>query len=228
MRRGVLTLLGVLALGGASMPRATLAAGNDAAATHAYLVADHALVRTATSHFNVARGAFATLLHRLRSGCPRVAAESPQNEDSTQLSDELIGAMVTSAYRPDRAHIRAFVAATRSLHWSSGAINRWVREYDAHLSTLLALSTPDVCGDVRAWVAAGYRSPPAATVAFVARFMPAWVSLGEMPPGLRRLVGSQDRALFDNTQQGESEVTEFEAGAVETYVAGMTALALNP
>jgi hypothetical protein len=227
MRRGALASAAA-ACTLALAPAAALASGNDAAATHAYLLADHTLVRTATSHFAVARAAFATLLHSLRSECPRVAAESPQNEDSTQLSNELIGAMVTSAYRPDRAHIRAFVAATRSLRFSSGAINRWVHEYDGKLSTLLALSKPDVCGDVRAWVAAGYRALPAATVAFDARFMPAWVSLGEMPPGLRRLVASRDRGLFNNTQQGESEITEFEAGAVETYVSGMTALALNP
>ncbi len=226
MRRGALAST-VVALALAPAPAGALAAG-DAASTHAYLLADHALVRTATSHFGVARSAFAGLLHRLRSECPRVAAESPQNEDSTQLSDELIGAMVTSAYHPDRSHIRAFIAATRSLRWSSAAINRWVREYDSKLATLLTLATPDVCGDVRAWVGAGYRTLTAATVAFDARFMPAWVALGEMPPGLRRLVSSQDRGLFANTQQGESEVTEFEAGAVETYVAGMTALALNP
>jgi hypothetical protein len=228
MRRGVLSLLGALAAACAAAPGTTLAAGGDSASTHAYLVADHALVRTATTHFGVARAAFAGLLHRLRSECPMVAAESPQNEDSTQLSNELIGAMVTSAYRPDRAHIRAFIAATRPLRWSSGAINRWVHEYDSDLATLNALAPPDVCGDVRAWVAAGYRALPAATVAFDARFVPAWRALGEMPPGLRRLVGSGDRGLFANTQQGESEITEFEAGAAETWRSGMIALALNP
>ena len=204
------------------------AAGGDAAATHAYLVADHALVRTATSHFGVARSAFAALLHRLRSECPGIAAESPQDEESTQLSDELIGAMVTSAYSPDRAHIRAFVAATRSLRWSSGAITRWVRGYDANLSTLLALGTPAVCRDVGAWVSGHYHALAPSTVAFDARFMPAWVALGEMPPGLSRLVSSQDRGLFAGTQSAEAEVTEFEASAVETYVAGMKVLALNP
>lgn len=209
-------------------PGSARAAGGDAASTHAYLAADHALVRTATSHFGVARAAFASLLHRLHGECPQAAAESPQNEDSTQLSNELIGAMVLGAYRPDRQHIQAFIAATRSLRWGSAAITRWVHEYDSKLSTLLALAPPDVCRDVRAWVAGGYRSLPASTAAFDARFMPSWVALGEMPPGLRRLVSSQDRGVFNETQSGEQQVTDFEASAVNTYVAGMRALALNP
>jgi hypothetical protein len=228
MRRGALLSAATFACALALLPGNALAAGGDAAATHGYLVADHALVRTATSHFGVARAAFASLLHRLRSECPQVAAESPQNEESTQLSNELIGAMVLGAYRPDRQHIQAFIAATRSLRWGSAAITRWVRQYDRSLSTLLALAQPDVCRDTRAWVTGGYRSLPASTIAFDARFIPSWVSLGEMPPGLSRLVSSQDRGLFGDTQNGEQQITDFEAGAAETWRAGMIALALNP
>jgi hypothetical protein len=228
MRRGAIVSLVTLACTLAPGAGPVFAAGGDAGATHAYLVADHALVRTATAHFGVARAAFASLLHRLRSECPGAASESPQDEESTQLSNELIGAMVTSAYHPDRAHISAFIAATRSLHWSSGSITRWVRAYDANLATLQTLAIPDVCRDVRAWVAGGYRSLPPATVAFDARFVPAWVSLGEMPPGLSRLVSGQDRGLFNDTRQGEQQVTDFEASAVETYRLGMNAVALNP
>ncbi len=50
---------------------------------------------------------------------------------------------------------------------------------------MLSLSAPNVCAEVKAWAADGFHTLPASTVAFVAKFMPAWVALGYLPQSWR-------------------------------------------
>src|SRR5882757_3201010 len=153
MRTRVLTaVLGTCAaLAVAAAPPAS--ASSNAAATHAYVQANSVLVK-------VARGKLATLedqprkvLARLKHECPGAAEGSPQNDESTQMSNEIIGAIVISAGKLIRPHVLRFVTAARSLHCSNPAIERPIRAYVANLAPLSKLEVPPLCTDTRAWAA---------------------------------------------------------------------------
>src|SRR5947209_7763162 len=106
------------AIGGAMLLIALVpgvARASDASATEAYLRANYALVKAGHSHVGASIAAYKGVLATVRRSCPRAASESPQNPESTQLSNEVIGTMVLSAGKPDRPAIRAYLHAVAGL-----------------------------------------------------------------------------------------------------------------
>jgi hypothetical protein len=200
----------------------------DAPATQSYVRADFRLVQAASGRIHGAEATLRGVLARVRGECPHAAAGSPQDPESTQLSNELIGVMVISAIRPDLGAIRQYLAVAGRLRWSSGGLTRAVQGYVAKLRTLASLAVPDICGDVRSWAASGFRALPASTKAFDRRFEPAWVALGELPASLSRFESAEARSLARRAAQRETELTDFEAREVETWGRIMNALELNP
>jgi hypothetical protein len=229
MTKGPLPLLAT-ALVLAAMPASALAGSGDTAATRAYIQADYALVRTARANVPSSEAALQKLLRRVRAQCPGVAAGSPQEHDSEQLSNELVGAMTLAALAPDVHAVAAFTRAVGGLRWSDGALTRQVRGYVAGLKTLSALPAPDVCADVKAWVAGGYRALPASSVSFDSRYYPVdEVAVGELPAGLLAASESpSERPIVARARQLEQQLKEAEARAVETWGQLMEALKLNP
>jgi hypothetical protein len=204
------------------------ALASDASSTHAYIQANYRLVQTAARKIPTGEAAISSLLGRIRRECPGAAAAGPQNSQSTELSNEVIGAMVTTAMDRDLPSIRQFIGAAGGLRWSSGSLSSAVRSYVAKLKTLIALHPPDVCADIRSWAASGYKQLPATTAAFDARFMPSWVALGELPTGLSRSESGSDRSLGRASGERESRLAEFEASEVENWGRIMNTLELYP
>lgn len=205
------------------------AQASDAASTQAYLQADYKLVHTAAAGVVRTEKAPLLLLARVQRECPVVAAHSPQDPQSTQLSNEVIGAMVTTAYKPDLPAIRAFVKSVSGLRWSSGALTREVRGYAKSLKSLAALAEPALCADVHSWASSGFTTVPPATVSFDARFMPAWVGIGNVFGGrLTHSESSQSRSLAARAAPLEERITQAELNAVESWGKIMNALELWP
>jgi hypothetical protein len=206
-----------------------LAASGDVASTQKYIQANYALVQAGSSKLGAARAALRSVRRQIEGGCPRAAAESPQNADSTQLSNELIGAMVTTAYHTDVPAGTSFIHAAEGLRWSNHALTSAVRSYVGKLKVLKALAPPNVCADVRAWVASHYQTLPPSTVRFDQQFMPNWVAIGELPAALAPYERPAQRGVLRRTKQLEDQLTEFEAGeGVETWGQIMNSLVLNP
>jgi hypothetical protein len=203
-------------------------AGGATQASAAYVQADYALVRHADATAGVARAAIAGVLEGARLECPQAGARSPQDAQSTQMSDEVIGAMVLSAIHHEFPQIHAFLRAVAPLRWSVPAVGSAVISYERKLSTMASLSVPPLCADVRAWAADGFSALPAGTVSFDARFMPAWVAVGDLPGALARLEAPGTRALAASAVRLEERIAEFEAGEVETWGHIMNALELWP
>lgn len=203
-------------------------AGSDAAATQAYVQANYALVKVAFSHLATSEAGPLHVLAQVRGECPNVGAGSPQDPESTQMSDEVIGAMVVSAAKPDLQAIRAFVHLATGLSWSSRALTQKIDAYIEDVKTVLTLPAPDLCGDVKAWGAGGYSKLPATTTAFVGRFFPHWVALGYLPPQLTRDESASTRALAKRTEPLEQELVEGEARAVSHWGEIMNSLAIWP
>jgi hypothetical protein len=227
MRVRVLLAMGAVT-GGFALGAAPALARSNAASTQSYVQANYALVRVARSHLATSEAGPLQVLAQVRRECPNAGAGSPQDPESTQMSDEVIGAMVLSAAKPDLQAIRTFVRAAGALSWSSHALTSAVRGYVGKLQTVLSLPTPNLCADVKAWAADGYRALPASTVSFVAKFMPAWVALGYLPPQLARYESSAARALAGRSAPLEEQLTEGEARAVEHWGAIMNTLVLWP
>jgi hypothetical protein len=214
--------------GFALAPAVASAASGNAAATQAYVQANYSALRVAISHLATSEAEPLHVLAQVQRECPRAAAQSPENAESTEMSDEVIGAMVLSAIKPDLAAIRAFVHTAGGLSWSDQGLTRSIRAYVGDWKTLLALSTPSLCGEVKAWAADGFHALPASTVAFVAKFMPSWVGAGFLPPQLRRYESAATAALARRCEPLEAEISEAEARAVAHYGAIMNTLEVWP
>lgn len=225
MRRWVLATVAACALVPAAAGQAW---ASDASATAAYLRANYALVAAGHAHVGASIAAYRGVLSKVRSECPRAGQNSPQNPMSTELSNEVIGAMVLSAGKPDRPAIATYLRAVKGLRWSSGSVTRAVSSYAAMLGTLYKLQVPDLCGDVRAWSASGYKTLPASTLSFDKAFYPNWVALGLLPPGIARFESAQDRSLAKGAARFEYQLTNVEAEAVETWGDVMDVLELWP
>jgi hypothetical protein len=229
MRVRVLRALpAVVAASLALAPPAASAAGGDAATTQAYLQANSALVHVARSHLASSEAASLRVLAQVQQECPRAAANSPQDAESTQVSDEVIGAIVIASAQPDLQAIKAFVRRVSHLSWSSRALTHAVHAYARHLQTLIGLAPPNLCGEVKAWEANGFSALPASTVAFVAKFMPAWVALGSLPAGLAHYESTGARALAQSCKRLELLIIEAEVRAVIHYGEIMNTLEVNP
>ena len=225
MRRWVLATAVACAL---ALTAAGQAWGSDASATNAYLRANYELVAAGHAHLGASIAGYKGVLSKVRSQCPRAGQGSPQNPLSTQLSNEVIGAMVLSAGKPDRPAIAAYLRAVKGLHWSSGAVTHAVSSYAAMLGKLYALQVPD---HLRRCAGVGVHrleTLPASTLSFDKTFYPNWVALGLVPPGIARFESSQDRSLTTGAGRFEYQLTNVEAEAVETWGGVMDALELWP
>jgi hypothetical protein len=208
------------------LPSAALAA-SDAATTEAYVRADYALVSTGHSLIPTAHARILALRRRLRSECPAVVAGSPQNEDSEKLTWELIGAMTIAGYQPGLAAATRFSRAVSKLSWSDASLTRAVRKYTRQGLAEVRTPPPDVCGDLRAWKASGYKTLPESTVRFRKTFYENYVGVGFMPNQLVRLVPSSQKALAQRARHYEEAIAEFEAHEVETFGEIIDSLGLN-
>jgi hypothetical protein len=224
----VTSILITFALAIAGAPPAALARSENAAATRTYLQANYAFVRAARSNLAAGNAALRSLVRQITGECPLAAAESPQNHDSEQLSDEVVGALTVVAYRPDAAAAGAFARAVGGLRWSSRTLMRKIRTYAAQLEGLAKLAVPDVCADVKAWAAGGYQSLPASTQQFIQRYDEVDIEAEEIP---QRLLAPYESAagmsLARRTQQLEVPIADAEAGAVADYTQILDALQLH-
>lgn len=221
-------LLTTMLLAGALQAGGAVAWASDSSSTQAYLQANLRLVDTAAGRIAHGESIINGVLAQVRRECPRAAAGSPQDPESTELSNEVIGTMVTSAIRPDLGSIREYLRAASPLRWSSRGLTSAVGGYVSKLKAMAGLQVPKLCADVRSWAASGFKKLPANTISFDDVFVPDWVALGELPSGLARFEGGGQRALASRSGGRESELTDFEAREVETWGRIMNALELNP
>ncbi len=214
--------------GSAIAPASALADAANATATQSYLQANYTLMRYFASHIPAARAELAGVLAGVRRECPGVATGSPQNADSEQLSNEVIGTLVTTVAQRNLPPIQTAIRAAEHLRWSNGALTRAVQAYVAKGKALASLAVPHLCADVKAWVAGDYQTLPASNTSFAPRFMSVWVAPGYLPAALSAYETAADRALAQRTVRLEEQWEEFEAYEVSTYGNVMNALVLQP
>ena len=226
-KRALPTLAATLIL--ATTPTPALASQGDVAATRAYIQADYALVHTARVNLKTSEAALQKLRRQIAAECPKAAAGSPQDTNSEQLSNELVGAMTVVAIQPDKRAVAAFAGTVQRLRWSNATLTRKVHSYATRLKTLSMLPAPNVCADVRAWAAGHYQTLPASAASFDRRYYKVEVAVGEVPAKL--LAPSEqanERGVLARAARIEGQLSEAEANAVYTWGHIMESLALNP
>jgi hypothetical protein len=201
-------ILTVLAVG--LVPADALAASQeDISSTHTALAAAntslHALVKTWPDE----EASFHRLDLQFAAACPDLAAGSPQNASEQKLSYEVAGALWAVGYHADANIVRAFIKAVSPLRWSNPALTRRAHEFITGLHEMLALSVPDLCGDVRAWIASGYRTVPADTLQFDEHVEAINVEI-PLPRLVAAYVQPGDRGLFERAEHLLTRFDELE------------------
>jgi len=186
-------------------------------------------VSTARSNLKTGEAALEELQSKLGAECPGAATASPENEAAEKLSNEVIGAMSTVFIRADAQAVETFATEVAGLRWSNQKLTRKVSSYAAKLKALAVLAMPNVCGDVSAWAASGYRTLLASTTQFDQQFSAEDVGIGEVPVRLLAPYESQhERATLRRTTRFEQELVDAEANAVEPWAKILNALDLQP
>jgi len=224
MRRRTLLLLAGLLF---SLPASARAAGNAHSAA-LYVRDDYRLVHELVRELPRLRRQPPAVLAEVRARCLDAGTNSPQDPESTQLSDEVIGALVIHSDHAGRAAIERFVSAAGRLRWHPSAAGREADGYVHTLAALIRLPYPPLCGDVRYWAADDFTALSPFTISFATRFMALWVAPGEVPPAVARAQGAASRPLARRAAVLEGQLADWEAQAVETYSAVMSALDIYP
>lgn len=214
MLRWVAIALTVLAVG--AVPAGASGAPRDTASTHAYLVAAHTALHAVVSKWTSVEAGIHTLDLRLHSECPDVAAGSPQSEEEQKLSYEVAGTLWATGYHTDTNVVRAFVKAVSPLRWSNPAINRSARKFMRGLQEMAALPIPNLCADVRFWIADGFKTVAADTQQYD-RHVEA-IEVKEIPRGLLLpFLPPADKGLLAQTEHlaTQFEELEFKRGQVD-------------
>jgi hypothetical protein len=199
----------VLAAAGA--PAQALAAPQDVASTHAYLVASYDVLHAAVTTWSGVEAGIRKLNERFQAECPAAGAGSPQNEEEQALSTEVAGALWASGYHTDAKYVKRYIGVLDRLRWSNPAITRSARRLASGLREMLALQVPNLCADIRAWSATGFKTVPAGAVRYANHA--EGIEIKEIP---RRLlapyVPPSDRALRIRDERLATEYEGLEIG----------------
>lgn len=209
MLRHFAILLALLTL--ALAPARALAAPQDIASTHAFLVAGHTALQATVSKWSAVERGIHRMQHKFATECPHVGEGSPQDEEEQKLSYEVAGALWASGYHTDAGIVRRFWAAVKSLRWSNPTITRRARTFAHAMLEMTKIAVPDLCGDVRAWAATGFTAIPASTIRYDKHVEAIEVKLPS-PKLIRPFVHGSDSALLAQDLHLYHRFEELEVG----------------
>jgi len=143
------------------------AAASNVSSTHTYVQANYVLARAGVARIPGIQVQVHAFNAKLAQECPGAGKGAPELEVTQPLSHEVVAALWSIAYGDSAGPIATFVSKTRHLRWSSARITRSVARYATSLHEMATLPLPNICEDVRAFTASGFRTPPAHTIALV-------------------------------------------------------------
>lgn len=142
---------------------------SDAKATHAYLKAELNEQR-ATAGGPAELKAIETLEAQVKEGCPGVLAGAPRytngekpSQSQLEVSEELIGGVFGAGERAEHPVLARFARVVRGLRWSNSKLTRLLHSLAKEAAEQSAIPPPDLCADLKFWVASGYAKVSAGT-----------------------------------------------------------------
>lgn len=206
MRRLAVSTVLVLLL---AAPAPALASGQDVAATHAAIAADYALVRLRVSMISSTQSKIETYKHKLGTECPNAGLGSPETEAAEPMSAEVAAALWSVDYGAAAGPIARFASVIRRLHWTSARFSHSIHVLASSLSGLARVRLPDICGDVRAWTASGFKTVPPHVVELDEQVEPL-----QLPEPPWKLIApyerGRDASLVSSIRRGETKLAEAE------------------
>lgn len=163
LRRSAILLTALML---ASAPARALATPQDIASTHAFLVAGYAALHATVSKWSAVEASIHKLDRKVAAECPHAGEGAPQDNEGQEMSAEVADALWAVGYRTDAGIVHRFVAAVRPLKWSNSTITRRAHKYMNGLLEMTRIAVPNLCADVHAWAATGFKSVPASVKAY--------------------------------------------------------------
>jgi hypothetical protein len=150
---------------------------SDARATHDYLEARIALQRETGAEGGAAEFKAITALEaQVKTECPGVLAGAPPhskgekiNQSEGEVRDELLSVTFGAAERVEHPAYARFARIVRRLRWSNPKLTRLLRSLALEESEQSAISPPNLCADLKFWVASGYTAVSAGTKRYLDR-----------------------------------------------------------
>jgi hypothetical protein len=144
-----------------------MARSDDRGATQAYLRATYAEAHVEAVDVNASIAAIDGEAAGIKRECPSALVNAPHGKQLNELAEEMSAAVLFSGAAPDQKAILLFARRIAGLRWSSRRITRLVEELASEERVIAGLVVPDVCADIKAWVASGYRTLPRDTAGFL-------------------------------------------------------------
>ncbi len=170
----LLVTLAAMACSGA--PAVARVTASDAAATHAYLEARIALRRAEAATAPAELKAIAALEAQVKTGCPGVLAGAPPhvkgektNESQHEVSEELLSVGFGAGGHVQHPADARFAKTVRHLRWSNPKLTRLLRSLATEQAEQSAIPLPELCPDMKFWVASRYTAVSAGTKRFLHR-----------------------------------------------------------
>ncbi len=204
-----------LALGSMST-NALAASQQDESSTHTALVAAYTSLNGIVSTWPKLEASLSRLNQKFAAECPHVGVGSPQNESDQRLSYEVAGALWATAYHTDAKYANIFINAVSPLRWSNHSIVRRGLNFIVGLREMMALKVPDLCGDVRTWIAGGFATVPSDTEQFDNHVESINVEIPS-PRILEPYVSPSDKGLLQRVERLVTKFDELEFTVGQRY-----------
>jgi hypothetical protein len=150
---------------------------DDSSATRAYLQARYSFEQASEALLPEGRAAVDRLVAGMSAGCSGVLRNAPAENGVIQRKQDEGGALRFSTRNlllleiatavdvtlrgPGRPAIGSFVDTARQLRWSNRELTNIIHSFGNVEAARLRRRVPDLCHDIKAWVASGYRHVPA-------------------------------------------------------------------
>jgi hypothetical protein len=150
---------------------------NDAVATHDYLEARIALHRTMTAAETRSElKVIVALATQVKTECPNVLVGAPPhvkgektNQADLEVSEELWSVPFSAAEHVAHPADTRFARSVRGLHWSNRKLTKLLHSLALEQAEQSAIPPPNLCSDLKYWVASGYTAVSADTKQFLHR-----------------------------------------------------------
>jgi hypothetical protein len=141
---------------------------DNVAATRAYLLAWHRLRLAGESEQQAGEAAVQALVAKVKTECPGVLAEAPENRAREDIRAEIGEEVPLTLERPARSATLAFATTVQRLRWSNPKLTYYATHSAKEEAAKEKVALPDICADAKALVAGGFKAAPITTEKFLA------------------------------------------------------------
>jgi hypothetical protein len=173
---GCLFLITIAAMACSGAPAVARVSASDAVATHAYLKARIVLQRAMVAIGPAELTAIKALAAQVKAECPGVLAGAPPHvkgektsKSKLEVSRELLSTSFGAAEHVGHQVDARFARTVRRLRWSNPKLTRLLRSLAIEQAEQSAIPLPNLCSDMKFWVASGYTTVSAGTKKFLHR-----------------------------------------------------------